>query len=81
AVALHFIDDLDSKLNQLRTAREANPGILFHRGLGRFVYLPPVEPQEPIEVVVDGEGAQPAHAADTNGPEDGRPQPRLFEIR
>jgi 3'-5' exoribonuclease len=42
ALVLHFIDDLDSKLNQLRTARETTPGILFHRGLGRFVYLPPV---------------------------------------
>jgi 3'-5' exoribonuclease len=46
ALALHFVDDLDSKLNQLRLAREANPGMLFHRGLGRFVYLPAAETAE-----------------------------------
>ncbi|HEX2641867.1 MAG TPA: HD domain-containing protein [Thermoanaerobaculia bacterium] len=48
ALVLHFVDDLDSKLNQLRAARDANPGIVFHRGLGRFVYLPPAAtPGEP----------------------------------
>src|SRR6185295_12339819 len=42
ALALHFIDDLDSKLNQLRASREAATasGMQYHRGLGRFVYLP-----------------------------------------
>jgi 3'-5' exoribonuclease len=40
AVALHFIDDLDSKLNQLRAARESTPGVSFSRGLGRYLYLP-----------------------------------------
>ncbi|HEV7786165.1 MAG TPA: HD domain-containing protein, partial [Thermoanaerobaculia bacterium] len=53
ALALHFIDDLDSKINQLRAVREATPGgIAFHRGFGRFVYLPPVEEwvDEPDEV-------------------------------
>lgn len=55
ALALHFVDDLDSKLNQLRASRDANPGIVFHRGLGRYVYLPPLEerpqpaPADPIE--------------------------------
>jgi HD domain len=43
ALALHFIDDLDSKLNQLRLSREAGGGVLFHRGFGRYVYLPPEE--------------------------------------
>ena len=41
ALALHFIDDLDSKINQLRNSREAATGMQYHRGLGRFVYLPP----------------------------------------
>lgn len=41
ALVLHFVDDLDSKLNQLRASREASPGISYHRGLGRYVYLPP----------------------------------------
>jgi 3'-5' exoribonuclease len=40
AVALHFIDDLDSKINQLRASREAATGMQFHRGLGRDIYLP-----------------------------------------
>jgi 3'-5' exoribonuclease len=39
AVALHFIDDLDSKMNQLRAAREAGPAVQYSRGLGRHVYL------------------------------------------
>src|SRR5918992_2653388 len=41
ALALHFIDDFDSKINQLRNSREAATGMQYHRGLGRFVYLPP----------------------------------------
>jgi 3'-5' exoribonuclease len=44
AVVLHFIDDLDSKVNQLRAARDSSPGMVFHRGLGRYVYLPPLVP-------------------------------------
>jgi 3'-5' exoribonuclease len=46
AVTLHFIDDLDAKLNQLRIARESSPGMLYHRGLARFVYLPPPDREE-----------------------------------
>ncbi|HEX7186468.1 MAG TPA: HD domain-containing protein [Thermoanaerobaculia bacterium] len=42
ALVLHFVDDLDSKLNQLRASREAAPGISYHRGLARYVYLPPL---------------------------------------
>src|SRR6202166_3840461 len=54
AVALHFIDDLDAKLNQLRIARESSPGMLYHRGLARYVYLPapdgpPLNGPEPSE--------------------------------
>ena len=55
AVVLHFVDDLDSKLNQLRASREANPGISFHRGMGRYVYLPPFPPPspDPTELAMD----------------------------
>lgn len=59
AVVLHFIDDLDSKLNQLRASREATPGIAYHRGLGRYVYLPAVSEVEIIEeqaTVLSAEG-------------------------
>src|SRR3712207_1649916 len=52
ALALHFIDDLDSKINQLRASREAAPGMQFHRGLGRYVYLPPL--RTPEEILADG---------------------------
>jgi 3'-5' exoribonuclease len=85
AVALHFIDDLDSKLNQLRIARDGNPGILFHRGLGRYMYLPPPEPRPAIEVVVETR-TPPAGSEAGVGvlppaePETVPPQPRLFEI-
>lgn len=91
AVALHFIDDLDSKLNQLRTARDANPGILYHRGMGRFMYLPaPADNGGSGEVVVLEEepaapagapGAAPLPGEEPLGPlETPAPQPRLFEI-
>jgi 3'-5' exoribonuclease len=89
AVALHFVDDLDSKLNQLRTAREATPGILFHRGLGRYMYLPAPEANGGIEVVVEaGEDSGPAAAPEPGGlpceealgEAAQAPQPRLFEI-
>lgn len=49
AIALHFIDDLDSKLNQLLAARETGPAVQYSRGLGRHVYLgspdPPAAPE------------------------------------
>jgi 3'-5' exoribonuclease len=53
ALALHFIDDLDSKLNQLRASRESTPGMAYHRGLGRFVYLPAVEERSGGAVLVE----------------------------
>ena len=46
AVALHFIDDLDSKLNQLKNAREQTPGLTYLRGLGRHMYLPALGEEE-----------------------------------
>jgi 3'-5' exoribonuclease len=39
ALALHFIDDLDSKLNQFRKEKLRSTGMQFMRGLGRHVYL------------------------------------------
>ncbi|HEV8581037.1 MAG TPA: HD domain-containing protein [Thermoanaerobaculia bacterium] len=55
ALALHFIDDLDSKVNQLRASREASTGMQYHRGLGRFVYLPP--PPTPDDLLAQQEAA------------------------
>lgn len=39
AFVLHFIDDLDSKLAQLRAARDTGSGFVYLRPLERFVYL------------------------------------------
>jgi 3'-5' exoribonuclease len=41
AIALHFIDDLDSKLAQLRRARDDGGGLRYVRGFGRYLLLPP----------------------------------------
>ena len=44
AVVLSFVDDLDSKLNQLRgVRRDTGGGLQYVRGLGRTVYLEPVD--------------------------------------
>lgn len=58
ALVLHFIDDLDSKLNQFRNLREVGTGIIFQKGLGRYVYLPPCEPvvAEAVVSVAEAEG-------------------------
>ena len=45
ALALHFIDDLDSKLQQFRAARAAGPEVQYSRGLGRHVYLGAAAPE------------------------------------
>ncbi|HEV7670246.1 MAG TPA: HD domain-containing protein [Thermoanaerobaculia bacterium] len=73
AVALHFIDDLDSKLNQLRNARENQPGLPFLRGLGRHMYLPgpPPEPNAAPEIpapIPSSPPAPAAHEPKRNGP-------------
>jgi 3'-5' exoribonuclease len=52
ALVLHFIDDLDSKLNQLEGTRQDGAGLHWHRGLGRYVWL-----AEGTEV---WDGAEPA---------------------
>jgi 3'-5' exoribonuclease len=44
ALALHFIDDLDSKLDQLRGAQDRGGGMQWLRGLGRYVLLPESRP-------------------------------------
>lgn len=48
ALVLHFIDDLDSKINQFRNQRRASSQeIQYLRGLGRYVYLPAGAEGEP----------------------------------
>jgi hypothetical protein len=38
AIALHFIDDLDSKLAQVREASEKEPPLQYLTGFSRFLY-------------------------------------------
>ena len=62
----------------------ATPGILFHRGLGRYMYLPAPEANGGIEVVVEPAGEMEAGATprplEEPPSEAAEPQPRLFEI-
>jgi 3'-5' exoribonuclease len=86
ALALHYIDDLDSKLNQFSRFREEGSGVLWHRGLGRHVYLAELEPEEAAEVGADDSPAEaPAGAeagaepsAQAGPPADPAP-PSLFD--
>ncbi len=79
ALVLHFVDDLDSKLNQLRALRDAMPGIQFHRGLGRYVYLPPVpeiiERGERHEIDPHADEALEAEAFEAGLPPCAEPEP------
>jgi 3'-5' exoribonuclease len=81
ALVLHFIDDLDSKLNQLRAFREAPlsaNGISFSKGLGRFVYLPPLQERvEPPSLDPHADESQEADEA----PPVIELQPKLFQGR
>jgi 3'-5' exoribonuclease len=47
ALVLHFIDDLDSKLNQLDRARREGPSVQWSRGLNRYVWF--AESREVVE--------------------------------
>jgi 3'-5' exoribonuclease len=83
ALVLHFIDDLDSKLEQLRSARETASGFQFLRPLGRHVFLgdePPArlldapravdaEPEDDDETGNGDAPAMVAHAASEPTPE------------
>jgi 3'-5' exoribonuclease len=78
ALALHFVDDLDSKINQLRASREAATpsGMQFHRGLGRYVYLPALPPPKSDETTeIEMISAEPhaLEAAEMDLPPDNGP--------
>ncbi len=71
ALVLHFIDDLDSKINQFRNQRRQSPAeVQYLRGLGRYVYLPADAEDTGAET---GGEAEPAAAGD-----DGEDEPELF---
>jgi len=58
AMVLHFIDDLDSKLAQLRQARETAGGFQFLRPLGRYVFLGEEPPPQLAEMAETGDGTR-----------------------
>jgi len=73
ALVLHFIDDLDSKINQFRSLRKANPQeVQYLKGLGRYVYLPAGAEGEPgPELPEGGVGdEEPEAAEETEPPEE-----------
>lgn len=77
ALALHFVDDLDSKINQLRASREAATGMQFHRGLGRFVYLPDLpspKSEETTELALISAEPHALEAAEMDSPPDDGPE-------
>ena len=53
AMVLHFVDDLDSKLDQVRRAKETASGFQYLRPMGRHLFLG--EPPPPAEVPAEAE--------------------------
>lgn len=60
ALALHFIDDLDSKLAQLRRARESGVPLQYLKGFGRYLYAE----LEGTAPVTEDEDTEPADGPD-----------------
>jgi 3'-5' exoribonuclease len=76
ALALHFVDDLDSKLNQLTEAKRHGEGALqFLRGLGRYVYLEEMD-LPPAAAAAEAEPAPPtAEDLTPKSPDEGTDSP------
>jgi 3'-5' exoribonuclease len=64
ALVLHYLDDLDSKLNHF--LREPAPGLTWHRGLGRHIWRP--------------ERGEEATAGDASGPDAGAAEPHAVTL-
>ncbi len=71
ALALHMIDDLDSKLALLRQLRESSSGFQFVRSLDRFVWLGEDGAQEGAVAAEAGGAAEAAPTPD-------KPQKSIF---
>jgi hypothetical protein len=65
ALALHFIDDLDSKLAQLRQASESEPALQFLKGFGRYIYTSLGDELAPPETGPDQPGPDRPEANET----------------
>jgi 3'-5' exoribonuclease len=66
AIVLHFIDDLDSKLAQLREASEKEPALQYLTGFSRYLYtgFAPADEQE-VEQAPEQRGDAPSPAQPT----------------
>ncbi|MEM7482218.1 MAG: HD domain-containing protein [Acidobacteriota bacterium] len=60
AIVLHFIDDLDSKLNFFLRHRTDESGMVWHRGLGRHVVVSPNPPDPAQEAATEDASAEDA---------------------
>lgn len=79
AVVLHFIDDLDAKLNQIQLGRERASGLQFMKGFGRYLYLDGLTADEPgDDEPGDDEPRDDDLGEDADAPAPGRPQRGLF---
>lgn len=72
ALTLHFIDDLDSKLAQLRRGRELGESLQFFQGFGRYLYADLGSDEDEASV----EGTEEGTAAEADsGPQQPEPEP------
>lgn len=62
AFVLHFVDDFDSKLNQLIAARRSGTSMQFVRGLDRYVFLDP-PPRTDADEGADEPSSPPAEVS------------------
>ncbi len=76
AVVLHFIDDLDAKLNQIKVAREHGTGLQYLKGFGRHLYLDGLTDEASIAAGDDNGGESRAASDEENEQESA--QPPLF---
>jgi len=75
AITLHFIDDLDSKLAQLRRGRELGDSLRFFQGFGRYLYadLGTDDEEAPGEVTETETAAEPESAPEEMESEPNQP--------
>ncbi len=74
AIALHALDDLDSKLAVLRDLRQSQSGFVWVRSLERFIWLGEARPTEAPE----GESADEPAAGAAGQPVQEPPQKRIW---
>jgi 3'-5' exoribonuclease len=74
AITLHFIDDLDSKLAQLRRGRELGESLQFYQGFGRYLFADFGSDPAAGEAPAQPDRPQPTTDSDS-APEETEPEP------